>query len=417
MSESAAPTLSGDATYTERAFTLPAWLNLAVASAAMVATLPGRTFGLAMLTEPMLAELHIGHVAYGLMNLWATLIGATFALAAGPLIDRLGTRAVLAATAVLLCASVLLMSAVTSAPSLAVALTLTRGFGQSALSVVSIALIGKWFTRRMNLAMGIYAALVAIGFAIAIPLVQLGLSRHGWRAVLSDIAWATLGLAILSALLARSRPPATANTPATESTAGVGLRAALATPAFWVFAISCAAFNLIMSGVTLYSQAILRERGLESQLTPVMAIFMLAGLAANFVGGWLLEKWSIGRLLAASMLALTLSLIILVRATTPVHAMLYGIGLGISGGVVTVVFFACWPKLYGRRHLGKIQGTAQALIVLASAVGPYILAIGERTSGAFGPLLIAMAIAVAVLAVAAMRVPAPEPRASATGSA
>jgi hypothetical protein len=112
------------------------------------------------------------------------------------------------------------------------------------------------------------------------------------------------------------------------------------------------------------------------------------------------------------MLALMLSLIILVRATTAAHAMLYGVGLGISGGVVTVVFFACWPKMYGRRHLGKIQGAAQALTVLASAAGPYILAIGERTTGAFAPLLIAMAIAVAVLAVAAMWVPLPEARVS-----
>ena len=62
------------------------WVNLAIAALAMVATLPGRTFGLAMLTEPMLAELHIGHVAYGMMNLWATLSGATFALACGPLL-------------------------------------------------------------------------------------------------------------------------------------------------------------------------------------------------------------------------------------------------------------------------------------------------------------------------------------------
>jgi MFS family permease len=407
MSESVS-TLSGDAAYAERAFTPAAWLNLAIASAAMVATLPGRTFGLAMLTEPMLAELRIGHVSYGFMNLWATLIGATFALACGPLIDRLGARAVLAGTAVLLCASVLLMSGVSSARSLAIALTLTRGFGQSALSVVSIALIGKWFMRRMNVAMGIYAALVAIGFAMAIPLVQLGLGRQGWRAVLSDIAWATLALAIVSALLARSRPAATtANAPADQKAGGVGIRAALATPAFWVFAISCAAFNLIMSGVTLFSQAILRERGLEAQLTPVMAIFMLAGLAANFIGGWLLEKWPLGRLLAASMLALALSLVILVRATTAAHAMLYGIGLGISGGVVTVVFFACWPKMYGRRHLGMVQGTAQALTVLASAVGPYTLAIGERRSGAFGPLLLAMSVSVAVLAVVAMWVPTP----------
>src|SRR5258708_39765790 len=107
----------------------------------MVATLPGRTFGLAMFTEPMLADLKIGHVVFGIMNLWATLIGATFALACGPLIDRFGSRAVLTGTALLLGASVLAMSGAASVPMLAVTLTLTRGFGQSALSAVSISLV------------------------------------------------------------------------------------------------------------------------------------------------------------------------------------------------------------------------------------------------------------------------------------
>src|SRR5436305_9275937 len=104
------------------AFAFAGWLNLCIAALAMVATLPGRTFGLAMLTEPILRDLNVGHVAYGLMNLWATLLGATFALACGPLIDRLGARAVLAGTAALLCGSVLFMSQVTTAGALAIAL-------------------------------------------------------------------------------------------------------------------------------------------------------------------------------------------------------------------------------------------------------------------------------------------------------
>jgi hypothetical protein len=29
--------------------------------------------------------------------------------------------------------------------------------------------------------------------------------------------------------------------------------------------------------------------------------------------------------------------------------------MGISGGVVTVVFFPVWGQVYGRSHLGKIQ--------------------------------------------------------------
>ena len=64
----------------------------------MVATLPGRTHGLGLVTEPLLRDLHMERVQYGTINLWATLLGGLFCLPWGWLIDRLGTRVMLAAS-------------------------------------------------------------------------------------------------------------------------------------------------------------------------------------------------------------------------------------------------------------------------------------------------------------------------------
>src|SRR3954453_153053 len=72
------------------------WVHVAVAALAMVATLPGRTHGLGLITEPLLADLGLDRVAYAQVNLWATLLGAAFCLPGGWLIDRLGLRVVLA---------------------------------------------------------------------------------------------------------------------------------------------------------------------------------------------------------------------------------------------------------------------------------------------------------------------------------
>src|SRR3712207_9556682 len=58
-------------------FALPfyyGWVNLSVAALAMVGTLPGRTQGLGLITEPLLADLQIDRVAYAQINLWATLV-------------------------------------------------------------------------------------------------------------------------------------------------------------------------------------------------------------------------------------------------------------------------------------------------------------------------------------------------------
>jgi hypothetical protein len=48
------------------------------------------------------------------------------------------------------------MSATTNVAAIAILITLTRGLGQSALSVVSITMVGQWFVRRLNLAMAVY---------------------------------------------------------------------------------------------------------------------------------------------------------------------------------------------------------------------------------------------------------------------
>ena len=61
----------------------------------MVATLPGRTQGLGLITEPLLRDLHLSQLTFAEQNLWATLIGSLFSLACGPLIDRFGSRAAL----------------------------------------------------------------------------------------------------------------------------------------------------------------------------------------------------------------------------------------------------------------------------------------------------------------------------------
>jgi len=119
------------------------WSNLAIAALAMVGTLPGRTQGLGLITEPLIADLTIDRVTYASINLWATLLGATFCLPCGRLVDRFGSRRVLTLVVLALGIVVIWMSRATGLVALAICITLTRGFGQSALSVVSLSLVGS----------------------------------------------------------------------------------------------------------------------------------------------------------------------------------------------------------------------------------------------------------------------------------
>lgn len=158
------------------------WVHVFIAALAMVGTLPGRTQGLGLITEPLLRDLQIDRIHFARINLWATLLGALFSIGVGRLIDGFGSRIVLTIVSVLLGAVVLSMSGASDVVAIAILITLTRGLGQSALSVVSITMVGQWFVRRLNLAMAVYTIALSVGFMLAFPLIgAIVLSRGGAR--------------------------------------------------------------------------------------------------------------------------------------------------------------------------------------------------------------------------------------------
>lgn len=391
------------------------WVNLGVAALAMVGTLPGRTQGLGLITEPLLTDLRIDRVAYATINLWATLIGAAFCLPCGRLTDRFGSRIVLTAIALSLGVTVLAMSSTTGLIGLCVGITLSRGLGQSALSVVSLALVGKWFARRLNSAMGVYSLLIGVGFIAAFPGVGQAVLKVGWRQAWSGVGWfLVLALAPLAALAVRNNPEdhgLRLDGDIEEQPSNLDdltVWEALRSPAFWVFAFSSSLFGLVYSGISLFNQSILEQRGFNATTYhTVLVISTMLGLVANFAGGWLASRWSIQRLMGVGMALLSAALLALPLVRTYMHVVLYGAAMGISGGVVTVVFFSVWGQAFGRSHLGRVQGCAQTMTVFASAVGPLLLAETLRQTGSYDVIFNSLAAVVAVLGIACWYVPLP----------
>jgi len=397
------------------------WTVLLVAAAAMVGTLPGRTQGLGLVTEPLLADLGLDRVGWAHINFWATLIGASFALGIGRVLDRFGSRLVLTLTAMALGAIVLGMSLSTGVVAMAVLVLLTRGLGQSALSVVSLTMVGQWFVKRLPIAMGVYSVVMSVGFMIAFPVVGAVVQARGWRA-----AWAGLGVALVAGLaplawwLVRRGPEAIGLAPdggshrfaTTAETGAIGWtwRHAVATSSFWVFAIGSALYGLVASGIGLFNESILAERGFGPHVYyQSLVVTAMTALVGNFAGGWLASRWTMPRLMAVGMALLAGGLVVLPFLASIAQVMGWAALMGLGGGVVMVLFFSFWARAFGRRHLGQIQGAAQALTVIASAVGPLLLAYWVEWTGSYGLMFTLLAGVVAVNGVAALLVPMPRP--------
>jgi len=401
------------------------WSVLFVAAAAMVGSLPGRTQGLGLVTEPLLAELGIDRVSYATLNLWATLLGSAGALGVGYAVDRRGSRLVLTTVLLALGAVVCLMSRAESYFALAAWITLTRALGQSALSVVSLAIVGHWFVRRIDKAMAIYSVAISVGFMAAFPLVGYVVQTWGWRT-----AWLAIGLTLalvlapVAALVVRRSPESIGLMPDGETTqsvqesgqasagpelAGYTWTAALAMPSFWVFAVGTALYGLVASGIGLFNESILAERGFGPDVYyQTLAVTAMTALIGNFLGGWLSSRVALGRLMAASQFILAAGMLALPFVSSFAHVMAWALAMGLGGGLVMVLFFSVWGRVFGRLHLGRIQGVAQALTVVASAIGPLLLAGCLALTGSYAGMFQILSGVIAIVGVAALVMSLPD---------
>ena len=379
------------------------WIILIVASFAMTATLPGRTHGLGLITKPLIddATLGVSESEFSKLNFWAILIGSAMCLPIGWLIDRVGVRLILTGVSLGLGGAVVWMSRVTDPDSLFIALVLIRGLGQGALSIVSMAMIGKWFSDHLRIAMAVFTVLLSIGFILSTVGVGVMVKELQWREAWGMLGWSLIvGMAPLGLLLVRSTPESV-GVPvehAERAALDLPLSVALTTPAFWAFTAAAALFNLMWSAITLFNQSIMAERGFNNDdYLMVMGVLVFAGLPSNLLAGWLAGRWPMGRIAFIGMAMFAVSLIAFPFVSTKLEVGLYAFALGVSGGIVTVLFFTVYVHTFGRAHLGAIQAFVQMITVFASALGPVILTMcKERTGSYTGMFTAAAPIAVVV---------------------
>jgi MFS family permease len=394
------------------------WVHVGVAALAMVATLPGRTHGLGLFTEPIRKTFALDTESYGWLNMGATLLGALFCLPCGWLLDRLGTRGVLTSVMVALGVVVVVMSRLEGSSSSVVVLVslflfilLTRGLGQSALSVASLSLIGRTASQRGGWTMGVYSVLVSAGFLEAFWILGDVVKQYPneWRA-----SWAGIGITVmiagfLAAALVRPRL-LEMEAPADEAAADGAIERsstlgqALCSPAFWTFGVAVSFYGMVAAGTSLFNESILQTLFPEDTKSIFVNVTRLAipvGLVSNLLGGWLAIRWSMSRMLALAMIALAAALSVFPSLTSEWQVYLYAAVLAAAGGVITVCFFAVWRAGFGPAHLGKIQGAAQMLTVVFSALGPPLFGSAKVRLGSYLPLFPYLAAASLALALTA----------------
>ncbi len=131
----------------------------------------------------------------------------------GAVIDRYGSRTMLAVGIILLCSGLFLTSIATSLFVLILAYGILTGLGMSIVYIVSYATVPRWFDRRQGFAAGVASSGLGFGMLVVAPVATWLIDAIGWRETLVVLA---IGAALLLTgvfLLIRDDPNSAGITP------------------------------------------------------------------------------------------------------------------------------------------------------------------------------------------------------------
>ena len=373
------------------------WLTLGVTF--------GLMFSFSVFLVPLLEEFRWSRgLAAGAFSLSAVVQGLLSPVI-GTLVDRFGPRRLILWGAVALALSSVLGSRITEVWHLYLVTGVLTAAGISAVGwVPSAALMAQWFAQRQATMMGLAFSGMGVGVLTIGPLAQWLISTHGWRDAYLFLGLGTLALLVPLVWIgirdAPRPPPAARTTAAPPDAGGVRVRAALRTRAFWALFFAYMCTPLAVFTIVTHQVAFAVDHGFPRLF--VAGIFGLTGfmsIAGRVIFGFAADR--IGRALSATISYActavgTLGLLSIEIWPHPaglyVYALLFGLGFGARGPIITAIAASLFP---GRRF-GAIYGYLSIGNGFGGAIGPWFAgALFDLTGSYRTPFLIATLFCVA----------------------
>ena len=447
------------------------WVMVAAGALILFASGPGQSHTFGVFLTYVAADLHLSHTevsfAYGV----ATLAAAFGLPYAGRHVDRRGARRVLTVVSLLLGAAAIGFGFVNGLVLLALGFAAVRYLGQGCLFLGASNIVAQWFERRRGFAL----SLVWLGFSASValhpPFSQWLIETVGWRE-----AWLWLGISSWALLLpvlwfVRNRPedvglrpdgrtapeprvepeqgaeppvsrlgsqepgarpdaspsrePGKGATSANSSgpprtsqpeIAGLTLKQALRTSAFWIVAFGLSLAALLMTGLFFHQVAIFQHRGLDAHVaTRVFALTAIFSVVCAPVLGRLMDRTPSRFMYAGALLVMAGALMVLHLVEDVATAVAYAVVFGLANASMHVNVGYLWADYFGRRHLGSIQGTGQTVLIVGASLGPLPFSLSLDFTGGYSAALTGAAVLSVLVALAAAaflrypRQPASEP--------
>lgn len=397
------------------------WTIVGVAALIMFGSGPGQSHLIGLFFDPIQSELGLDRTEIALAYGAATLFAALLLPRMGRLLDKHGPATMLVFIILGFGLSAIGFSFATGWVFLAVGFGFLRFLGQGSLMLNCANMTSQWFDRKRGFALGLMTLGFPISIALHPPLTQWLIATVGWREAwiwLGLITWAML--TPVAVLLLHNKPEEVGLRPDGDATlkdgetnpplVGYTKAQAVRMPAFYLLIAGMCAMSMLMTSLHVEYTGILKAHGLTPQRAASM--FTVTGVTAMIlmpIVGRLLDlmpsKWMffVGLIVQAmSLLSVT---VVDSMATGVMFAIIFGMNNAIT--MTFVSFF--WPRYFGRKYLGSIQGTGQMIMIFGASLGPLPLGWALDTWGSYDGMLRLLALfPLIIAALVAVFMPPPE---------
>jgi MFS family permease len=368
------------------------WVIVAVMAATSAASMAMGTLNFGLFVKPMGEELGIGRAVFGWAQTTRQVTSALTSPLVGALIDRFGSRLLLAGAALITGSALAGLGFITAGWQLVALFAVMGLVGMSGPgALVTTVPVAKWFVRQRGRAMAFASLGFPLGAVVFIPLTQLLIERYGWRNAWMLLAAAGTGMIVpLSLAFVRRAPedlglmpdgglPVTAAVtdadPPPEPNAlpeeqAWTPREALRTASFWQLTAAFSIVMLAVSSVGIHRIPHFMDRGLDPRLVSyATALDAVASGVSMFVMGMLVQRLP-SRFLGAAgfaLLAVATAFTTLAHTAPAMFLAMATFGAGI-GGLFLLQNYV-WADYFGRVHLGRIRGVVMPITLIASGIG------------------------------------------------
>lgn len=389
----------------------------------MLMSIPGQTAGFSAFTEPLLGDLKIDRSTLAMSYFLGTMTSGLLLPKGGIFLDTFGTRVTiflvslcfgLVLTVFSFCQNILsflesslsfLDRQIIYVAGLSVLILGIRFFGQGMLPVISNTMISRWFDKYRGKVVAVMGVVNSLCFNAAPFIMATLVGIYTWQGTWQILALiAGLVFLIFSWVIFRDSPESCGlevdgikngdeDSNAKKEMTGMTIEEAKKTLNFKVVTLVLGLYGMTLTGITFHLEAIGIAAGLSkaqamSIFIPVSFITIPIGFTTAYISDKLPKK------ILVLILCLTQASAYLCFSFqgTAIGYYLTIVFLGLSGGMFGPIMAIAYPWFFGRKHLGAINGKANSIIVIFSAIGPLIFSLLKDLSSSFNTALYVCAI-------------------------